>query len=449
MKIKIKDTNFCPRFCYRIIRNVEIKESDQKVQNRLKASGIKVFNNIIDATNYVMLDIGQPMHVYDLDKLDKLIIKKGKHFGIKGPKIDKNTRNILLEAANFNAQDIRAANEPSTEASYRFARGVDINLPKEAIERASQMITGDKEKIIDIYPKKFSNRKIKFKTNKKAILRSLGFKIRGNRIIVPSWRYDVNIPQDLEEEVGRIYGYDKIKPEMPRLPLQVPISGSWHRLAKQSLVASGFNEVYNYSLTNQGELKINNKYLRTSLLAGIEENLKNNLKNFKEVRIFELGKVYDKSGERWVLAGAGKDFLEAKGALEKLLEDMGIDNNYFDNNWLKDNLFELDFEKLSSLASGERDYQPIPRYPAIKRDISILVDYKVRTENILQIMQMAGGNLVFDIDLFDIYEMNNKKSLAFHIIYQAMDRTLGQKEIDKIHKRIEEALTQELNAEIR
>lgn len=491
MKIEVKNKKLVPRYSAYLIEGIKIKPSNKKIQERLKSVGIRPINNVVDITNYIMLDLGQPLHAFDVDKIkgDMIIrnAKKGENIttldgkkhrlnnkeiviennnklidlaGIMGganSAISSNTTGILLQAAIFDPAAIRKASKDLnqiTDASHIYERGLDPLLTIEALDKAVKLLgQGKIVKNIDIKNKRYSPKKIKYKSNnkEKKILISLGFKIKGEIIEVPSWRNDVSIIEDLEEEIYRIDGYYKIKPEMPELSLRVPESNSWARIAKQSLASSGYTEVYNYSFTNKGELKIKNKsaYLRTNLLDGIKENLKNNLKNFKEVRIFELGKVYHKKGESWILAGAGTDFLETKGVLEKLLEDMGIALENFDNTWVKDNLFELDFGKLSELASGEREYQPIPKYPAVKRDISILVNYDIAIEEVLRVIQNAGGNLVFDVDLFDVYEMDDQRSLAFHIIYQSMDKTLTDKEVSKLHKKIEKAIEREINGTIR
>jgi len=471
MQIEIKDKNFCHRFCYQIIRNIKIAPSSDLIQKRLKQCGLRTINNVIDATNYIMLEIGQPTHAYDLDKLNNiLVVEKGKFFGIKGPaeiSISEKTKNILLESANFNPADIRETSKKlglKTEASTRFERGVDINLCKIALEKCSELISGDREKIIDIYPKKIKNqkfqpkagqpkaKKIKNLRNKK-ILKSLGFKIKGHAVIVPSWRYDINIPEDLEEEILRIYGYENIKPEMPISTL-IPAKQNefvlWANRAKDVLISLSFSEVYNYSLVQEKtdlKIKNQNKFLRSSLVPQIRENLKINSRNFKEIRIFELNKVYP---EHWRLCAAALDNAEAKGVVDVLFEKMGLTEYPEDIVKFDNNIFDLDFEKLAQLATEEREYEPIPKYPPVKRDVSVLVNPETKVDQVLSIMQDAEPNLIYDVDLFDIYEMDNKKSLAFHIIYQAEDRTLTDDEINQVHQKVMQAIEREIKgAEVR
>ncbi|MFH1392072.1 MAG: phenylalanine--tRNA ligase subunit beta [bacterium] len=443
MQIIIKDKKFCRRFCYQIIRNIKVAPSSNLIQKRLNQCGIRAINNIVDATNYIMLEIGQPMHAYDLDKLgNKLVVEKGKFFGIKGPEnigISENTRNILLESANFNPADIRETSKKlglKTEASARFERGVDINLCKIALEKCSKLINGDKEKIQDTRYK-IQDTKIKFKINK--ILKSLGFKSRGKYIVAPSWRYDINIPEDLEEEVLRIYGYENIKPKMPISTL-IPAKQNelvvWANRAKDILVSLGFSEVYNYSLVKEktdSKIKNQNKYLRSSLIPQIKENLKLNSKNFKKVRIFELGKIYP---EKWHLCGAALDNAEAKGVVDILFEKMGLVETIEEIVKLDNNIFDFDFEKLAKLATEEREYEPIPKYPPVKRDLAVWVEPETKIDYVLSVIQEAEPVLIYDVDLFDIYEDKDKKSLAFHIIYQAEDRTLTDDEVNQIHEKV-------------
>jgi len=459
MQIEIKNKNFCRRFCYQIIRNVKITESSDLIKKRLQQCGLRPINNIVDATNYIMLEIGQPMHAYDLDKLtSRLVIEKDKFFGIKGPdniSVSKNTKNILLESANFNPKDIREASKKlniKTEASVRSEKGVGINLCKIALEKCSKLIHGEKDKIIDIYPKKFQNLKIRFKINK--YLKSLGFKSRGKYVIAPSWRYDINIPEDLEEERMRIQGYENIKPEMPISTL-IPAKPNnlvlWQNRAKDILVSLGFTEVYNYSLTqDKTNLKIRNqnKYLRSSLVKQVKQAWEKNLKNFKQVRIFELSRIYP---EQWHLCGAAMDSAEAKGVVSMLFDKMGLTEHPSNIVKFENNIFNIDFEKLAKLATEELEYEPISKYPPVKRDLSVWVDSDTKIEQVIKIIQNTDLDLIKDVDLFDIYEVDsNRKSLGLRIIYQAQDHTLTDKEVNKLHQKVMNVLEAEINnAEVR
>jgi phenylalanyl-tRNA synthetase beta chain len=233
------------------------------------------------------------------------------------------------------------------------------------------------------------------------------------------------------------------------------------------------------------------------LIPNLLKNVQKNQKFFKEIRIFELGKIFKDLKEKRMLTGLmmGDRFFEAKGVVDLLLNKMGIANIYYDQYeptpedseisiWQKgksaeikvngeeigflgeiskrilENLkiprlviFDIDFEKLSQLATEEQEYQIISPYPAAIRDIAVLVPKEVRVDEVLNIIYDSGGKLIRDVDLFDIYEGEGipleKKSLAFHIIYQSDVKTLSSKEIDEIQKKVIEALEKNPNWEVR
>ena len=250
------------------------------------------------------------------------------------------------------------------------------------------------------------------------------------------------------------------------------------RLIKDILKEFGFCEVYNYSFVSEnGSVAIENpisvesKYLRPSLIPNLSKDIKENAKFFDKIKIFELGKIFKKVSnteiiEEKKLAGAviGSSFYEIKGIIDLMLNKFGIsDIEYIEDSEVKGAkikaskkeigvlreifldgndqqavIFDIDFEKMQKLFSEEFEYQPICPFPAMIRDISLIVPKSVKVVEILNKINIAGGNLIKDIDLFDIYEKisDTKKSLAFHIIYQATDRTLLSKEVDKIQQEI-------------
>jgi phenylalanyl-tRNA synthetase beta chain len=240
--------------------------------------------------------------------------------------------------------------------------------------------------------------------------------------------------------------------------------------------------------------------LRPSLIPNLLKNVAENQRFFKEVKIFELGKIFmtGQNREKRMLTClmTGDSFFEAKGVLDLFVTKLGISKMWYDNYkatpeassisiWLPkkcaeikiDNeeigflgeisprilerlkitgtvvIFDLDFEKLLKLASEEHEFRPISAYPAAIRDIAILVPRGVLVEEVLNKIETVGGKLIRDVDLFDIYEgeelPDSKKNLAFHIIYQAEDRTLSSGDIDKIHKKIIKALEEDPEWEVR
>ena len=591
VKVEVKNKMACPRYTARVLQGVKVGPSPRFIQERLKVCGLRPINNIVDITNYVMLETGQPLHAFDGEKLKdrKIIVRFAKRrekivtldeekydldkdilviadaklpiaiAGIKGgknPEIDRKTKIVVIESANFNPRVIRKGSKNidlKTDASWRFEHGIDPNLTEKAINKAAvlmQEITGGKitQGLVDFYPKKVLPKKVNLDLS--YIEKLLGIKISKNEIIkifkdlgfkvsrlpnlklqaeIPTRRLDISLPEDLIEEIGRIYGYKKIPETFPLISLSPPKRNDqifWEDFSKRILKELSFTEVYNYSFVGEelreifsykmGELieienpvSIKQKYLRPSLIPNLLTNLEINLKNFNDIRIFELGKVYKKKGkgasEKRILAGAifkkeggsqAEIFFELKGIIDSLLNQLGISNIWYDfykptpeesktSFWqlkksaeikidraeigflgtispevleeLKINensvFFEIDFDKLTQLCSEEHEFRPLSRYPSAVRDLAVLVPRGVLVEDVLNRINTVGGKVVRDVDLFDIYEgkelPEGKKNLAFHIIYQAEDRTLRSSEIDEIHQKIIMALEKRLRWQVR
>jgi len=600
VKVQVKNPKDCPRYTVRVVMNVKVGPSPKWIQDRLIVCGLRPINNIVDITNYVMLETGQPLHAFDGEKLTnkKIIVRRAKKptvrtqrekiitldegkynldndilvvadtklpvaiAGIKGgkePEIDGKTKIVVIESANFNQWVIRHASQKlnlKTDASLRFEAGIDPNLTEFAINIAASLIekvTGGKiaKGLIDVYPKKFFPRRIRLNLDyvksllgveipKKEIiniLRKLEFKIykaQSNKleVVVPTRRLDVSIPEDLIEEIGRVYGYQKIPAIFPRTTLIPPVRNFdriWEELVRNSLKEAGFSEAYNYSFIGEKQketfsysdrelIEIENpisneqKYLRPSLIPDLLRNVRDNFRYFEEIRFFELGKVYTKEKsknqkiiEKRMLAGLitkkeasrqSDEFYQLKGAIDSLLNKLGINDIWYDSYkptpseskislWQKGKaaeikinqteigflgsispkilgdlkikapifLFNLDFELLLKFTLEEQEFKPISRYPAAVRDLAVLVPLQIRVEEVLNKIEIAAGPLLRDVDLFDIYEgeelPEGKKNLAFHLIYQAEDRTLPSKEIDNIHSRIIKSLEEEPEWQVR
>jgi len=588
VKIEAKNKEDCSRYTARVITDVKVEPSPKWIQERLKICGLRPINNIVDIANYIMLETGQPLHAFDGQKLEgrKILVRRAKKgekiitldeekydldknilviadtkkpvaiAGIKGGKeteIDKKTKIVVLESANFNPQVIRQGSKElnlKTDASLRFEHGLDPNLTEIAINQSAyliQKIAGGKiaQGLIDIYPAKIFPKKIKLDLDYlegllgvkipineiKDILKRLNFKYiemksRYIMVEIPTFRLDISLAEDLIEEIGRIYGYEKIPSTFPvavLIPPKKNLDIFWENMTKDILKEIGFSEVYNYSFIGEKEkeifqyqekeiIEVENptslefKYLRPNLIANLLKNIQRNQKNFKEIKIFELGKIFKKIKnqksikleEKRMLTGLinKEAFYEIKGVVDSLLNKLGISNIWYDDYlpnpedskvslWqlkrsaeiktnnekigflgeispkILENLkienkvtaFDIDFEKLSKLVSEEHEYQPISRFPAAIRDLAILVPQRVKVEEVLNKIENIGGPLIRDIDLFDIYEgeeiSEGKKNLAFHLIYQAEDRTLSSAEIEKIQEKIIKALEKELDWEIR
>ncbi len=593
IKLKVEDKNDCPRYTGRVISNIKVKDSPFWIQKRLKSCGLQPINSIVDITNYVMLETGQPLHAFDLDKMGQEIIvrraRKGEEIkalggevykldedilviadekeplaiaGIKGgekAEIDSQTKRILIEAANFNPKLIRRTSKKiklKTDASWRFENGIDPNLADWTQERVSSLVQGISggdvsRKTIDFYPKKTTERKIKLNLNYvekllgrkvlgkeiKNALEKLGFEVKGKlseeiEIKVPTRRLDVSLQEDLIEEIGRILDYQNIIPSYPYSPLFSPSKNKeifWQKICQDILKELGFFEVYNYSFIGEKEKEVFeldekklvelenpisslNRYLRPNLLIKLVKNVEENLKNFEEIKIFELGDVFEKRQlknkkeeikERKMLSGLiarkktnSEDFYELKGVVDFLLNKLAISNILYDdfqstsefsspNFWniqkcaeikagkegigflgeinsailkkidIKEKifLFNLNFEKISKIASEEQEYNPISPYPPAVRDLAILVSHNTKIVDILDKINNIGKGLVKDVELFDIYEgkeiPKGKKNLAFHIIYQSGKKTLTSEEVDNIHQRIVNELEKKADWKVR
>jgi len=605
IKLKIGCPRLVSRYSAIVLENVKIASSPRWLRERLKSLGLRSVNNVVDLTNFIMLETGQPLHAFDYDKIkgQKITVrlsKKGeklitlddkKHtldkdilviedqnrlidlvgiMGGKNSEVDFKTKNIVLQAGNFDRwtiyQGIKKLNF-STQAANIYIHGFDPNLSILALERIhylfKKLSQGQIVQIIDVYPKKVKPSKIKL--DLKHVENLLGIKISANEIKnilthlhfnvtrkskvilevkVPTWRLDISIPEDLIEEIGRISGLQKISslfPTVALIPPQKNLNIFWENLNKDILKEAGFSEVYNSSFINKKEAEISNfkltklievknptsldyQYLRPSLIPKLLINARDNLKNFQDIRIFELGKVFkeksgsrrnsissktlgyrsggrkDKSlaGEKRMLSGliSGDSFYELKGVIDLFLEKLGIVDAYYDNFqptpetsemmiWnlqkcaeikignsevgflgeiksdilrklkIKEKIivFDLDFEKLQKLADEQHEYRPISQYPAAIRDIALLVPREVRVADVLNVIERVGGETIIDVDLFDIYEGEElpmgKKNLAFHLIYQAENKTLSSKEIDAIQKKIIKALEKNREWEVR
>jgi phenylalanyl-tRNA synthetase beta chain len=581
VSIEVKNKAACPRYTARVVTDIKVGSSPKWLRERLVSCGLRPINSVVDIANYVMLETGQPLHAFDADKLEgrkiivrfakdreKIITLDGQKFdldssvlviadgkkpvaiaGIKGgklPEIDRKTKVIVLESANFYPQIVRKSSRKlniRTDASLRFEHGIDPNLTEFAADRAAFLvhkIAGGKvaQGLVDVYPKRIGPRTIKLdldfaerllgikipEREARNILESLGFKTKAlNQKILsveaPTRRLDVSIPEDLIEEIGRIHGYDKIPSLFPvssLIPAKKNLKVFWENMVKDILKEAGFAEVYNYSFFGKKEavlfghkekelIEVENplsqeyRYLRASLIPNLLKNVEKNFRDFQQIKIFELSKVFrSPSSEKRHLAGLilGGEFQYLKGTIDLLLEKLGLNEVWYDEYrptpedskqfiWypkkcaeikigseeigflgeispkILDNLaikgkvvlFDIDFEKLSELASEEHEYRPVSRFPSATRDIAILVPRDVKVAQVLNKIHDSGKKLIRDVDLFDIYEgeelPQDKKNLAFHVIYQAENRTLSSEEIDRVQGDIIKNLEEEPEWQVR
>ena len=378
INIKISNQSLCQRFSGICIENIKVESSPKWLQNKLKSIGLSPVNNVVDITNYILHELGQPLHAYDLEKIksntievktlkkdtvfttldglerklnetDLMVCDKNKPMCIAGVYggnyhgVSNETKSIFLESAYFNPVSIRKtakAHSINSDASFRFERGVNIELVEYALKRAAILICEFCDgkicsDLIDEYPKKSESKSILLnfeKTNKligqeipteeiKSILTSLDFKINnitetGVGITVPFYRHDVTRECDVVEEILRIYGFNEINLSN-KLSISLNTIDQNKHFKTESIISSylnslGFNEIMNNSLTNN-ELDIEKRksvqiinsissdvsQLRTSLLESSLKTLKYNLnRKNSNTNFYEFGKIYENTKEK-------------------------------------------------------------------------------------------------------------------------------------------------------
>lgn len=575
------DTNNCNLFLARKAINVTIKESPNFIKSRLIASGIRPINNVVDISNYVMLECGQPLHFYDADKLgntiqvrmayngEKIITLDGqervldendiviadgtKSIGIAGTmggfetEITDNTKNVIIESAIFDGVKVRKTSKKivRSEASNRFEKGLDPNRTYMAIERAVKLLEeyagatiqkgtvvydqSDKsEKTIDITSKNI-NDVLGANISDEDIMdvyKKLGFKALKNEnkitVTVPKRRLDISIKEDLIEEVSRIYGVDNIKGTLPITTMKMGTIDKTEREIRNKMISLGLNDTLPYILINNKEvhkftsdqfeeLKLmdpmteERNTLRYSLIPSLYKIYEYNKAHYvKDVNIFEVGKGFwkkeDKVGEElrlgvlmsgeYYLGIENKknvDFYVIKGIAEEILDFLGYENRYsfvmpkqkiselhpgqtaeinvngeiigvvgrIHPEISKENVFimEINLEKLLSKKTGKMKFKEISIYPEIKKDIAVVLDKNITSDEIAKTIKSNAGKLLIKTEVFDVYTGTNlpegKKSIAYSLTFGANDRTLKDEEVNPVIDKIVVGLEKAFGAELR
>ncbi|MEK7157608.1 MAG: phenylalanine--tRNA ligase subunit beta [Patescibacteria group bacterium] len=557
LEIDVLDSNLCGRYVARIIENIEVKPSPKWLAERLESVGQKSINNIVDAANFVMFEIGQPMHAFDLDKLhlesgivkiavknasteDSILTLDGKDVpidqntlvisnndnllaiaGIKGGKfaeIGNATKNIIIESANFAPALIRKTSRRLnilTDSSKRFENEISLEKVLEAMEIMTNIIAevacGANTKIGDVYdfyPNKINASKIEIsleeingllgadikKSEAEAILKRLNFnfgtKVGENFVVaIPYERLDIKIKEDLIEEIGRIYGYEKIKEKEIYLavkPITINKSFYYKDKVRNFLVKNGFSEVYTYAFVDKGEVEIENplasdkNFLRASLKDGIKKSLDFNLHyiallGLEQIKIFEIGKIF-KEGKETDYLGVGirnspafkgsKEDDEIKIISDALSKELGGAIKW---EFSEKGVSEIDFEKMieklpepilnisvvETLTVTENlKYKKISPYPFVLRDIAVFVPQSVEENDVASIIEKEAGELLVNKKLFDVFikkfpEGTSKTSFAFRLVFQSQDKTLSDEEVNKIMGKISKSLNSNNDWQVR
>lgn len=530
IEVVVDNEEYCKRYCALVIENVEVKDSDVAVKNKLKAIEQKSINNIVDFTNIVMYEMGQPLHAFDKDKIKgKIIIRNAEDgekittldnkevtletsiliiadeegplaiAGVKGGKkaeVTKETKNIILEAANFDASLVRRASlkvNIKTDSSKRFENEINPVLAEKGIKMVAGLILqnggGEIGSLIDIGEKSDIPYKVNVSLleinsllgtdlNEKtveSILKKLDFSYENNNgqftIVAPLERLDLRIKEDVIEEIGRIYGYENIegKPiEDNKKENNVDNQYKVLSAIKNILFELGFSEVITSSFREEGEVAtikpvaLDKKYLRTNLKDSIEQVVKNNtysadLLGLDFIKIFEIGNIFTYGGEdlHLCLAVSGNkvknpkasEFInQAIGQLNKIL-DLDIKEINADENILeiviKDRIINSSNVEGANVLlpkSETRKYQSFSLFPFVLRDIAVWVPENISTNELQDLIKDNAGDLLINIKLFDEYKKDGKNSYAYRLVFQSFEKTLTDDEVNEVMKKVNQVL---------
>lgn len=546
VKLNIK-TPLVKRVMMTTIKNVKLSPSPKWLKEKLEEYGVESINNIVDLTNFVMIETGEPMHAFDLDKIGKelqirlakdgeqmttfqdknitltkedLVWVSGKTvlsiagaIGEKHHSISDDTKNILLEAANYDRANIRRSihrHNLFTDAGIRHEKDLDPNLVNFAVQRFIQLIEENKWGVVsktvsDYYPEKVTPWKvslnyefinslsgIEIKSEKiKKILKSLNFEIvkeakDGLELLVPTYRTDVRLEEDVIEEVLRIYGYDQIPAQVLSLEIPEDITPKFitqELNIKNTLVSVGLDEVISSTFVREDLHNINKSVkksqsdkvkiinrpspdieeLRASLLPNlfdVSQKVRN--ERGEEVRFFEVGKVYEKKNKEYVegrklgiisWSKQDSDFYTFKGILDTVLEKLGLYDIEFDNETglnnignqykikigkniigyggiYKDNHYvEIDLDSILEKTNKPK-VNLWPKHPPQIQDLTFEIPEQTKIGEV--ITTIKGTQNVAQVELTDVF----KNAYTFRIWYQHPQKTLDSHEVERLRSKI-------------
>ena len=541
LKVEIQSEK-CRRYMARIIRNVKVGPSPEWVVKHLESIGQRSINNIVDATNIVMYDCGQPCHAFDLKSISpsplkgegrgevhEIVIKtaennteikvvgregitaklnendlvittpshnvgegRGEVLAIAGVKggldsgINEDTTDIVLEVANFNPESVRKTARRLgllSDSAKRFENDLSPEQASYAMRELSALfldpgmncIGAVFEEIVDVYPYPQIKKEISFTTlfiNQKLgtqitdseielILNNYNFTYTKNNegytLQVPPLRLDLVTKTDIAEEIGRIYGYDKFVPNIPKINF-VPKENDVYKkiiFARNKLVSEGYREVMTYSFANKGEVEVlasasDKNFLRTNLSDGIKKSFELNKLNAPllgtdEIKIFEIGTVFGKNGEQINVCYANK----------KEIKEMSLDHYFASYASSEDKNSGPRISSHSAYSSVSRPdqeflssdfatatFKPWSLFPFITRDIAVWVPENVEAEELKNIYQEFGTELLInEPKCVDTFSKDGKTSYAFRLVFQSYEKTLTDEEINQIMSKITEKIS--------
>jgi phenylalanyl-tRNA synthetase beta chain len=513
LKIKIESDN-CLRYMGRIVRNIKVLESPDWLKERLNAIGQKSINNIVDAANFVMFDLGQPIHCFDLDKLagPEIIVRSGKTgekittldkkeinldesilviadqndplaiAGIKGgnkAEVDNNTKNIVIEVANFNPTTTRKTAKKvniQTDAVKRYENEISPELCGKTMEEISDLIFklagGEFENIVDEYKNKPEPKAVSIRVDyvnkrlgsnfSKAEIESVWNKLNFEYEVsdeefvvkIPALRLDLNFDYDLTEEVIRVLGYDRLEEKLPEIKLESKLDETFTKmlLVRKKFLDDGYSEVMTYSFTDRGEVEVlasasDKNFLRTNLTDGVKKSYELNKRNLPllemdEVKIFEIGTIFNKTGEQINICWADKSGVQEMSLLEFTGEKLSSEVHGY-------NSLEKFLVLAPSRSQGTSEetslpsiFQPWSVYPFITRDIAVWTPEGTKSEELAKIYKELGTELlVREPKLFDQFTKEGRTSYAFRLVFQSYEKTLTDEEINQIMSNIEQKIS--------
>ena len=581
LDVEVPAENLCNRYTSRMVANVKIGPSPKWLRQRLRANGVRPINNIVDITNYVMLEYGQPMHAFDYRYVSsgKIVVREAqegetmttlegtqrdlkpgmlviadetKPIGLAGimgglnSEIREDTSMVVFESANFNGTSIRQtalALGMRTEASGKFEKNLDPMLTVPAVQRACELAEllqcGDvldgmidvinhvpQPRTIPLEPEKI-NKLLGTKISREDMVKYLALlevPVVDDVIQVPSFRPDLVRMVDIAEEVGRSYGYN----EIPVTQFRTATHGGYSREMKLEVKtgtlcrAMGYSEIITYSFTSpavfdqiripadsplRNVLRIQNplgedtSIMRTIALPSMLEILsRNNAYHNKAAKLYEIATVYlpregqvlPEEPKKLMLGtyGTTETFFTLKGELEAIFSGLrmkkaeytaekndpsyhpgrcaritvdGVDIGVMGqvhplvaaNYGMDSEVFcaELNLTKMMGLLLPEPTYVPLPKYPAVSRDLAVVCDEEVTVAQAEKVIAAAAGKLLRDVKLFDIYRgvgvPAGKKSMAFSLELRADDRTLTDSDSEAVTSKVLKALEDQLGATLR
>ncbi|MCI5050949.1 MAG: phenylalanine--tRNA ligase subunit beta [Candidatus Pacebacteria bacterium] len=531
----INNPDQCSRYMTRVINNVEVTDSPSWLKERLESIGQKTINNIVDATNYVMFDYGNPMHAFDADKVsgdiqvrnakqgEKMITLSGEEIelqeedlviadeekilalaGIKGSQaaeVTQETKNIILEVANFNPTTTRITSRRVkilTDSSKRFENEISSELSPKAMEAVSRLIsdimsTESLGVVVDVYPNKEEEHRVNVEhihicsllgidlepLEVENIFTKLDYQYTTKDgiydVAIPFDRLDLLAPEDLIEEIGRIYGYHNIPIKhldeysfTPAVHTETYIENT----LKNFLTERGFSEIKTYSFVKKGHRYVKNALandksaLRKNLYQGVLGALENNTKNIdyfglERICVFEIGRVYTKDSEENICCiaisnkdkKANKKYGTERAALESCIHELydyfGVEFDvHYEQNSVSFNLADVnigpkaEYGDIFSRASYGTNavFHEFSAYPYVTRDISFWHHGSLDKSELSVLIKDSSSDLLQKVFCFDTFEKDGDVSYGFSLVFQSSARTLTDEEVLIEMKKIEKVL---------